>query len=181
MDKAGEQIFKEAVQLHDAGTEGDKEAVIKAHNLLQKLRQQFPDDHLVEAYYGSTLALLGRDAIDPLERFKKANQGLKILDRIVNSAPDNARVRILRAYVSYRVPEEFFHRTPTAIADFQHLVTLYEQDRSILPQTSYWQILYNLGAAYQRSGNNDAAQKIWAKLLEETNDPHYRQLVQRET
>lgn len=180
MDQASEQLFKEAVQLHDAGVEGDKEAAAKAHNKLQKLRQQFPDDQLVEAYYGSTLALQGRDAIDPLERFSKASQGLKILDRIVNNAPDNVRARILRAYVSYRVPEEFFHRTATAIADFQYLITLYEQDNCTLPQKTYWQALYNLGAACQRSGDQDTAKRIWKKLLEDTNDPHYKQLVHNE-
>jgi tetratricopeptide (TPR) repeat protein len=178
VDKASKQLFNEAIQLHDTGADGDKEAVVKAYNILQKLHQLHPDNQLVEAYYGSTLALLGRDAIDPLERFSKATKGLKILDRIVNSAPDNVRARILRAYVSYRVPEEFFHRTATAIGDFQELVRLYEEDNSLLSQKTYWQILYNLGVAYQRSGDNDAAQKVWAKLMDVTTDPHYKQLVQ---
>lgn len=178
MGEPKEQFLEEAVKLHDAGVEGNKEAVQKAHALLQKLYRLDQHDPIVAAYYGSVTALLGRDAIDPLERVEKVMKGLKLLDGVVANHPANLTVRLLRAYLSYNLPEEFFHRTKVAIEDFQVLKTAYEADNSLLPQKTYWQILYDLGAACRRIGNNEAAQEVWRELLNISTDPKYTALIQ---
>jgi len=142
--EAKEQLFNEAVKLHEQAVKGDKEAALKASKLLERLKQQYPKDLLIEAYYGSSLTLLGRDEIDPIQRFNKANKGLKILDGVIAKAPDNLQARLLRGYICLRLPEEHFHRQKTAIEDFSYLKAAYERDGNCLPKETYRQVVTNL-------------------------------------
>ena len=178
--KSKQELLDEAIKFHDAAVAGDKEAVMKAYDLLKKLHHMDPEDQLIGAYYGSTTSLLGRDAIDPAVRMAKALEGTKILDRVVANAPDNIQVRILRAYVSYRLPEMYFHRTSTAIEDFNYLVSRYEQDNTVFSQQFYWQLLYDLGQAYKTLGRTQGAEATWLKLLSATTDPKYQALLKKE-
>lgn len=173
-----QELFDQAVKLHDRGVEGDAEAVKKAYSLLTTLRLRAPQNALVEAYYGSVTALLGRDAIDPNERFQKAMKGLKTLDRAVATDPGNVQIRILRAYVGYRLPEMYFHRTKTAIEDFSYLVSRYEKDPGVFSREFYWQLLYDLGAAYKRLEQHREADATWSRLLSIAEDPKYKNLLQ---
>ncbi|MHB1043899.1 MAG: tetratricopeptide repeat protein [Eubacteriales bacterium] len=173
-------LFDEAVKLHDLGIEGDKEAVKKAYNLLKKVRAMAPQNILVEAYYGCANALLGRDAIDPMERFKKAMKGLKILDGAVAKEPDNKEIRILRGFVCLRLPEMYFHRTATAVEDFSYLVSLYDNNPGVFAQEFYWQLLFNLGEAKKNLGQDEEAEAVWKKLLTKSPGNKYRQLLRQE-
>ncbi|MEW6181562.1 MAG: tetratricopeptide repeat protein [Bacillota bacterium] len=174
------EAFHEAVSLHERGVTGDKEAVKNAYDLLKKILKAAPRNSVVEAYFGSATALLGRDALDPNERFKKAVKGLRILDGAVSNAPDNTEVRTLRAYVCYRLPENYFHRTATAVEDFGYLAARYEKDPSVFSGNFYCQVLYDLGASYKRLGRKEEAESTWQKLLSRTKDAKYRQLLKQE-
>ncbi|MDB5085425.1 MAG: hypothetical protein JWN30_2311 [Bacilli bacterium] len=173
-------LFLEAVELHMKGVDGDKEAVIKAHKLIENVRKLASGNNLVEAYYGSTSTLLARDLVDPMEKLKKAADGLKILDKSIAKEPDNVEIRILRAYVCSRIPEEFFHRSAIAIEDFNYLLTRYERLPGIFSQQMYWKILYDLGLLYKNVGKEQEALNTWRKLLSQTNDHNYRQLLKQE-
>jgi len=175
-----ETTFAQAVKMYYLGIDGDKEAVIKAHELFKKLYKENSNNHLIEAYYGSATALLGRDVIDPTERFKKVLKGNKILDHAVASDPENHEIRILRGYVSYRLPEMYFHRTTKAVEDFNYLVSQYEQDSSIFSREFYWQLLFDLGTAYKTLEQENEAESTWTKLLSLTTDPKYRELLKQE-
>jgi len=177
--KSWAELFAEAVKLHQYGIAGNKDAVKEAYELLKKIRGMDPNNNLVEAYYGSATALLGRDLVDPMERFKKAVKGLKILDRTVSNDPENTEIRILRAYVSYRLPEMYFHRTATAVEDFSYLVSRYEQDPSVFSEEFYWQILFDLGFANKTLGQNQEAESVWLKLLSITGDTKYKGLLKQ--
>ncbi|MHB8917181.1 MAG: tetratricopeptide repeat protein, partial [Desulfocucumaceae bacterium] len=179
-DNAWRKLFTEAVELHRRGIEGDREAVARAYELLVEARKMAPDNHLVEAYYGSITALLGRDAVDPTVRVNKALKGLKILDKAVLSDPENIEIRILRASVNYRLPEKFFHRTNTAIEDFSYLIKSYKNDPSVFSKEFYWQILCNLAVSYQRLERRQEAEAVYASLLSETPDNKYLDLLRQE-
>jgi hypothetical protein len=58
-----------------------------------------------------------------------------------------------------------------------HVKIAYEKDNSLFPQATYWQVLYNLGNAYQNAGSEENAQKVWSQLLEITADQRYKNLV----
>ncbi len=128
-----ESLYAHALELHSRGVDGDVEAVKECVAAFKKLRNLLPDNNLVEAYFGSATALLGRDEVNPMERMKRANKGLKILDRTVAREPDNTEIRILRFNVCYRLPEPIFQRGTTVVEDLTYLAERYEQDpRSIL-------------------------------------------------
>lgn len=154
--------------MHQKAVAGDKKAVNKAYELLEKVRQAAPQNNLVEAYYGSVLSLQGRDAIDPNDRFQKAVKGLKVLDGAVSKEPDNVEIRILRSLVCNRLPEMYFHRTASAVEDFQYLLSRYEKDHHLFTQEFYWKVLYELGVAYKKLGRHQEAQSVWRKLQSQT-------------
>ncbi|MGI5920725.1 MAG: tetratricopeptide repeat protein [Syntrophomonadaceae bacterium] len=156
--------LESAIDLHQKGVQGDVEAVKEAYSLLKKIRSAVPDNNLVEAYYGSVTTLLGRDELDPLERIKKVNKGLKILDRVINKDPENIDIRLLRGNICFRLPEPFFHRTASAIEDFSYLISCYEQDPSIFSPNLYRQLLQDQATAYQTINKQDEAEKTLNKL-----------------
>jgi len=169
--------FDELVRNHNLGVDGDKEAVKRAYDLGKKMYEADSNNHLVQAYYGSATALLGRDAIEPGERMKLAMQGVKILDNAILQDSQNIDIRILRAYVCYRLPEMFFHRTSYAIDDFKYLASRYEQDNSAIKQEFYWQVLYDLGLAYKTVNKTNEYEKTWRKLSSVSTDPKYHNLL----
>jgi len=175
-----QKILAEAIKLHDLGVAGDKKAVVEAHKLLQQFLEQEPENVEAKGYLGSIISLIGRDAISPMERMNKALEGLKILDQVVKSNPENTQVRILRANVSYRLPEMYFHRTDTAVEDFKYLISRYEKDPSIFTEDFYWKLLYDLGGAYKNLNRQEEAKKTWLKLLEVTKDEKYVKLLKQE-
>lgn len=177
---AADPNFTKGVQLHDQAVNGDKEATGQAYELLKAASLAYPDDPVVRAYYGSATALMGRDALEQNERFSLGMRGVKLLDKAVGAAPDNVTVRTLRAYVCYRLPEMYFHRTYTAVEDFRHLAELYEKNPRLFADGFYWQILFDLGQAYQTLGRKTEARETWKKLLSVTKDPKYRELLKDE-
>lgn len=171
-----QKLFAEGVKLHQLGIQGDKNAVKKAYDIFKKIHELDPQDLVSEAYLGSLTSLLGRDSIDPNQKLKLALQGLKILDKVIINDPRNIETRSIRAYVNFNLPEMFFHRTASAIEDFNTLVSLYEHDNLVFTQEFYWQVLYDLGVAYKRLGKKEQTQGVWAKLLKVTKDP---QIIER--
>ncbi|NLY50434.1 MAG: hypothetical protein GX062_05475, partial [Firmicutes bacterium] len=142
--------LSEGTELRARALAGDQSAVKKALAFFQTAHEQDPSNSLIEAYYGDSLSLSGRHDEDPTVMFGKAIQGMKILDHAVTASPDNIEIRLIRAYHSFRLPEAFFRRTATAIADFEYLRERYNADKSIMSKEKYWQLLYDLGRSYQR-------------------------------
>ncbi|RPF53427.1 tetratricopeptide repeat protein [Aquisalibacillus elongatus] len=182
MSKDWKDLFNKAIRLHDQAIEGDDQSVTKAHQLLKDIRVQQPNNSLIEAYYGSTIALLGRNEdLDPIQRIEYAEEGLDILDKIVAQSPDNEDIRTIRGYVCFKIPEDIFGRTETAINDFQYLINEYEKNNIQLKRGFYEKLLLDLGFAYQNIGKNKKALKSWKKLLESSIESEkYQQLLQDE-
>jgi tetratricopeptide (TPR) repeat protein len=159
--------FEEAKTLHNNGVDGDKKAVIKANEMLLKLREAEPDNALIEAYYGSTLVLLGRDAVKILERADKAEEGLDALNRAVSLDSNHKEIRLLRGNICLRLPESFFHCSETAIEDFTFLLDRYKKENSsYLTQKQVREVLRNLSAAYQNAGKPDKADAVLQRLVQ---------------
>lgn len=179
-DKLKTDLVAKGVSLHDKARRGDAHATREAYEVFKLAHQLDPDDATICAYYGSALALLGRDAVDPNLKVQNALKGLKLLDRAAQDDPDNITVRTLRAYVNYRVPEHFFNRTSVAVEDFSYLAKRYEEDSSLLSRSSYWEILYHLGKAYQTLQETDQARATWQKLIAVKPSLRYLRLLRAE-
>jgi CII-binding regulator of phage lambda lysogenization HflD len=157
-------LLQEAIRLHDAGAIGnDKEAVVKAHDLLKKLSRANPGDPVINAYYGSAITLMARDGSDPVKRMKGVKKGLGILDGVVRNASDNIQARILRGNVCYRLPETMFRRNSTAVEDFNYLINRYEQNSSVFSRDFYLQLLDNLSGAYKNLGKTEESKSVQEK------------------
>lgn len=183
VDKKGStpaDSFAEAVNQHNLGVDGDKEAVKTACKMFKKIYSDNPQDCLAEAYLGSATALLGRDEIDPNKRFKFALDGLKILERAVSKEPRNIEIRILRGMVCYRLPEIYFHRLSTAVEDFNFLISQYEKNKKVFSHDFYCKILFDLGSAYKQLERGGEAETTWKKLLSVTKDTKYIELLKEE-
>lgn len=178
--KFKEELLAKGVSLHDKARRGDGHATREAVELFKVAHQLDPDDPTVCAYYGSALALIGRDAVDPNLKVQYALKGLKFLDRAAQAAPDNVAVRTLRAYVNYRVPEHFFNRTSIAVQDFTYLAERYEKEPGLLSRGSYWEILYHLGKAHQTLEEHEQAKAVWQKLIAANPSRKYLRLLRAE-
>lgn len=175
-----DEMFREAANLYMLGVGGDKQAVKDAIDLFKGLHSHNPENHLVEAYYGSVLTLIGRDANSPVEKFKNSNNGLKMIDHAVLSEPDNIEIRNLRANIGFKLPEMFFHRTGMAIEDFMNIASRYEADNTLFAPELYWRTLFNIGVAFKNLGYTKDSHAAWDKLLSVTSDPMYHDLVSKE-
>ncbi|MCH5583950.1 hypothetical protein MK805_03105 [Shimazuella sp. AN120528] len=156
--------FEEAKTLHNKGVDGDKKAVIKANEMLLKLCEAEPENALFEAYFGSTLVLLGRDAVKILEKADKAQEGLDVLNRAVSLDPNHKEIRLLRGNICLRLPESFFHCSETAIEDFTFLLDHYKVNSNYLTPKQIQEVLRNLSAAYQNAGKPDEANLVLQRL-----------------
>lgn len=182
-DKQGKppgKSFDEAVNLHKLGVEGDKEAVRKAYRLFKEIWSENPDNHLVEAYLGSTTALLGRDDPNLNEKFKLAIDGLKLLDSAVSKEPKNLEIRTLRGHVCFNLPDLYFHRLTTAVEDFEFLISRYSRNKKALSRDFYIKTIFDLGSAYKQLGRSEEAKTTWKKLLTLTKDNKYLNLLRQE-
>ncbi|MEF3307207.1 tetratricopeptide repeat protein [Paenibacillus sp. GYB003] len=163
-ESASQKLFEEAKRLHHKGVDGDKKAVKEAFEKLAKLRSAEPKNALIEAYYGSSLALMGRDAAQPLERAEKAQHGLDALDRAVSMDPNRKEIRMLRANVCVRLPELYFQSSKIAIEDFNYLLERYKANPEYLTKKQVGDILKNLSTAYQNAGKPDQAKATLQRL-----------------
>src|SRR4051794_5665141 len=136
------------------GADEDKNSVKIAYEIFSKLRKTEPDNALIEAYYGSALALLARDAVQPLEKVDKAQQGLDSLNQAISMDPNRKEIRLLRANLCLRLPESFFNCSQTAIEDYSFLLDRYKEDPSYLTNKQVREITENLSNAYQNVGKS---------------------------
>jgi len=146
------QQFEEAKKLLRKGADGDKNAVKLAHEKLVKLREAAPADAVIEAYYGSSLALSARDAVQPLDKADMAQEGLTVLARAVSMNPNQKEIRMLRAYVCLKLPESYFHCSDTAIHDLTFLLDGYRENPRYLTQQQVADIVEHLAEAYRNIG-----------------------------
>lgn len=172
--------LEEAINLHQQAVLGDKEALKAAEGSLKKLYALCPQNRRVQAYLGSISALKGRDILDPIERFKCANRGLKALDQAVSGDKENVEIRMLRANVCLRLPEMYFHRSKTAVEDFTHILGKYEKDAGVLTAEQYRKCLFDLGCAYKNMDLMKQANTVWDRLLAAEDGCEYKGQVEAE-
>ncbi|MFC5700283.1 tetratricopeptide repeat protein [Cohnella faecalis] len=172
-----DQKLEKAIEWQQKGAAGDRDAVRTAERAFKRLRTEHPDQPIVDAYFGSVLALLARDETKPKERLRLAKSALKLLDDAVARAPHDRTIRLLRGKVAYRLPEKYFSRTGTAIEDYKFLIEACQSDPSSLAPGIYQELLYELGAAYFRSDRQAEADSWWGKLMEQPDSHQYRGLI----
>ncbi len=126
---AAEVPFDKAVELHDAGREGDVASTESAVEAFEALVKKDTADPVALAYLGSSYALLARDSRGVANRMRYANRGLRHLDAAVSMAPDKFTPRLIRANVTAHIPA-MFGRTEQAVEDMLLLDAMFTEARS---------------------------------------------------
>lgn len=168
----------QAIRLYKEGVTGSVTAVQEANRLLERLRFENASP-LVDAYHGATMILIARDKTKPLDKLKWSKNGLKLLDKAVAAAPQDRLIRLLRGKAAYKLPEKYFRRTQTAIEDYTFLIDQEIRHEDILKPEEYSELIYELGEAYYRIGQNQDAAKYWRRLENQTQDPKLQQLLKQ--
>jgi predicted Zn-dependent protease len=163
-DNAFSARLDAAIKRHNKGVQGDRQAVADAFAQLSELRGADPNNALIEAYYGSSLALMARDETKVTNKADKANLALASLDRAVTMAPGNVVVRLIRANVCMRLPEDFFGRTQTAINDFNELLAQNQKKPGFLTTAQHKEVLQGLAKAYDSTGKASQAKAVRQQL-----------------
>jgi hypothetical protein len=170
-------LLNRAIQLHDMAAAGNKTAAKPAREIFEKLFEKNPEDPMLEGYLGSSIALIGRDSLDSNSMFGNAIKGLQVLKSALNKDPDNVKLRLLRAFVYYNLPDVFFHLTDKTSKEFKFLEKAYEDDNSVFSAETYYEILYCLGVCYERMYNLAKAKETWLKLIRVSKDKKYKNLL----
>ncbi len=171
-------LQEKVISLHKEAVEGNEKAVQDLHQMLERVRSNYSNIPLLDAYHGSTMILIARDKTNPLDKLRWSKSGLKLLDEAVSSAPQNIMVRLLRGKAAYQLPEKHFHRAQTAIEDYTFLIERQIHGEGFLNIKRYWQLIYELGNVYHRIGQNQHASLCWLRLKNETQDPDFLHLLQ---
>ena len=120
-DPFADPMIRDIQDRHEKGVEGDKKAVTQLVSDLEKLTQEHPDNHLLQAYLGSAYTLASRDAFPGPGKLKYLKLGLQTMDAAVEAAPKDVAVRFIRAVNNYSMPF-FVNRKDSARNDFEILV-----------------------------------------------------------
>jgi len=167
------------ISLYKDGVAGNKQAVLEANQLLERLRRDYPDRPLAEAYHGGIMILVARDKSKPMEKLRWSKRGLKLLDHAVTAAPQDIVIRLLRGKAAYKLPEKYFRRTATAIKDYTFLLEHESELAKVTSPEEVLQMIDELGEAYYRIGRNKDAASCWSRLEQQTVSPHYQQLAKQ--
>lgn len=112
--------YRLGIAYNDLAQRGDEEALEKAINIFEALLAENPHMLKAEAMLGSATVLKAK-YVSIFSKLKYAKQGFKTLDAVVDKAPENADIRLIRAINSSRVPG-FLGRSNIAEEDFNWLL-----------------------------------------------------------
>ena len=100
-----------------------------ARTAIEKFEALDSKDPLSQAYLGSAYIMRARDASFITARVRNARKGLTKLEGAVKAAPNDFRVRTLRAVTTYNLPEIFDYRDEIS-ADLESMLTLIGSSKS---------------------------------------------------
>lgn len=133
------------------------------------------NDQLARVYLGSACALRAKASFWGPTKLKYLKRGQKLMDAAVNAAPNDPRVRMVRAIGSYKVPKRF-NRRPIAVADFEKLLPLASKNTSALDTNERQAILYYAWLTFKEENHKDA-QKAKKRCHQLAPDSKYGKLT----
>lgn len=115
-----------------------------------------PKDHLARAYLGSACSLRARAGFWGPSKLKFLKLGQKHLNDAVTAAPNDHRVRMVRAIGYYRIPIRFKLRA-IAVSDFKKIIPVAKDSKGGLRSIERQVILYHAYLAFSEEGEPGAA------------------------
>jgi tetratricopeptide (TPR) repeat protein len=166
-DPFSDPLIQQVEERHRKAVAGDTEETKKLTADLEKWTKEQPDNHLLQAYLGSTYTLDSRDAWPGPGKLTFLINGGKLLDAAVTADPLNPAVRFVRAIDYFELPA-IFGKRQTARDDFQ--ILLHQIDGKAkaiyaLNAETIQAIYYYAGQALQQEGKNPEARDAWQRGL----------------
>ncbi len=106
---------------HEKAAGGDEAETKSLTTDLEKLTKDHPDNHVLQAFLGSTYTLKSRDAFPGPSKYTYLKNGLQTIEAAVTADGSNPGVRLVRAIDYLNLPA-IFGRRATARDDFKQLL-----------------------------------------------------------
>ena len=101
---------QEIAELYRRGVSGDKAAVEQCIEKLEAVLKDQPSNQLARAYLGSAYTLRSRDLGFGPRKLEALKHGLAMMDEAVAAAPEEPKVRLVRALTTSSLPAIFGRR-----------------------------------------------------------------------
>ncbi|MBC2594456.1 hypothetical protein H5P28_09320 [Ruficoccus amylovorans] len=161
---------------HEAALHGDVDEIDVSIENFEEQLQLSPDDPLAKAYLGSVCALRAKESFWGMTKLEYLERADQLMSKAIAEAPDNPRIRMIRAISLYKLPERFDKR-PVALADFQQLVPIARAGESDLTLRERQAILYYASLSYA-DANLPGAGQLKADCHSLSPDSEYGKLTQ---
>lgn len=144
------------------GNNNNSDAVKKAEKYLSKLVEIDPKNAAALVYLGSALTICARDASSQDAQLEYVTKGFARMDKAVYFEPGNFEVRLIRGINSTYIPE-MLGRLSVALKDFKHIEKLLNEKELKLEKETLQQYYFHYGLVLAKSGEKEAAKKIFIK------------------
>lgn len=166
-DPFSDPLIKKIQERHQKAVDGDKKETQSLKTDLEKWTKQQPNNHLLQAYLGSTYTLCSRDAWIGPSKLSYLKNGGKEMDAAVAAEPNNPAVRFVRAIDYFSLPA-IFGKRQTARDDFQLLVKQIEgvvKTPYRLNVETRQAIYYYAGLSFDQLDQPKEAKEVWERGL----------------
>lgn len=153
-------LFELADVCHDAGVDGDKQAVLRAEAYLRQLLALAPSNAPALALLGSVYTMKGRDAFWPTTQLRLVREGNSYMDQAVRLAPEDPETRKIRALNNAHMPE-FLGRTEIVRADLAWLWEKVEKEPARFSVSARQQMALHWGRQLKRLHRPEDARRVW--------------------
>ena len=121
--KAAPNEQKEIQELYRRAVAGDKNAVSQCIEKLEAVLTTDPKNQLARVYLGSSYTLRSRDLGFGPTKLRTLRQGLAVMDEAVGTAPNEYKIRLVRALTTSSLPAFLGQRTKSK-NDFEWLAQM---------------------------------------------------------
>lgn len=166
-DPFSDPLIKKIQARHEKAVKGDTQETKALTADLEKWTKEQPDNHLLQAYLGSTYTLASRDAWPGPSKLTYLQNGGKLLDAAVAADPKNPAVRFIRAIDYFSLPA-IFGKRQTARDDFKllvHQIEGVEKTSYTLNTETQQAIYYYAGLSFQQLDDIPQATSTWERGL----------------
>lgn len=162
---AAAPVNRDAItELYRRGLAGDKIAVEECIEKLEEVVKVQPSNQLARVYLGSAYTLRSRDLGFGPKKLQALKHGLALMDEAVRSAPNDPKVRLVRALTTSALPS-LFRRAASSRDDFVALAGMADRTPDKFEGGDLQIIYYHAGRAAKHAGDPSRARAYWEAAL----------------
>lgn len=163
------QTLAEMQKWHVAAEKGGLAAADKAIQQFEEVLARNPQNELARVYLGSSQTLRSRALGYGPEKLRTLRLGGELMDAAVTAAPDDPRVRLIRAVNFLQIPT-LFGKRDIAHADFDILLKAVREKPGDLTPDERGAIYYFGGISQQQRKRKTEAVEAWQTGLKIAED-----------